>query len=197
MPGKTRASAALLLVGQLIGQAVPAALAQDAVRYFEENGVTYQEIRRSVPQLVWSTEYQNREQVIYRPEVTTELVDSHRSVPVPVTQYRWVTRIEGRWNPFVEPYVAYDWVPTTHWQYRAEPIKVPVTTTRWTTERRVVQVPVAQQRLAQREEIRRVPVAWAPRPVPSPQGYGGVARMESAPLRHGSTWQGGPPVIRR
>ena len=160
----------------------------DGVRYYEENGVTYRETRQTVQRPVWVTRYEQRQQTVYQPRVTTELRDSYRTYQVPITEYRWETRWHGRWNPFVRPYTTQEMVPVTRFECRTEATKVPVARTEWVPETRVVQVPVVTQQIVSDEVVRRVVVSVAP-PKLGPSNVGGVARLESDPPRQGTGWQ--------
>ncbi|MFV2066605.1 MAG: hypothetical protein ACC645_06455, partial [Pirellulales bacterium] len=97
------------------GAAIGSSFAE-GVRYYEENGVTWRETRHTVQRPVWVTRYEQREQTVYRPKVSTEYRDSYQTYQVPVTEYRWETRWHGRWNPFVRPYTTQAMVPVTRFE---------------------------------------------------------------------------------
>src|SRR6185312_877962 len=68
------------------------------------DGVKYRVTRvvgqRSLP----VTEYQSREQKVYRPQVTTEYQSYQQTYLTPVTQYQVVPHLRNWWNPFGEAY---------------------------------------------------------------------------------------------
>ena len=192
----TQGLAALVLVPML----ATAWAVADEVRYFEKDGITYQETRRVVQRPVVETRLESREQTVYREQIKTELRDSSRTVQVPVTEYRLTMCMVDRWNPFVQPSYVYKYVPVTRWEVRQETVRTPITQRELIPEKRTVQVPVTTQRLAQDEVITRVAIsAAAPRanatpldPAPAVAGaatgqVGGVARMESDPPRRSTT----------
>ena len=161
------------------------AVAQD-VRYYDQDGVTYRETRHVVQRPVSATEIQQREQVVYRQQVTTESHEQVRTVQTPVVEYQWVPRLHGRWNPFTQPYVVHEQVPVTHWETHTEIVTVPVTRSEWVPETRVVDVPIVTQRMANEEVISRVAVGPSPSTGSTVAGgvsIGGVARLDNDPPR--------------
>ena len=173
----------------------------EEVRYYEENGVTYQETVRTVQRPLVQTEWQQREKTVYRPEATTELRDTLRTYVTPVTQHEWVTRMHGRWNPFMTPYFTHHLVPVTRWEQRAEIVPTPVVETAWVAETRTVSVPVTTHRMAEEKVVRRVAVGTAPaarshvvrRPESVGTPIGGIA-LEGDPPRQG--WRPSETVLR-
>lgn len=153
------------------------------------DGVTYRVTQRSIP----TTEYQAREQKSYRPQVTTEYRSYSQTYVTPVTEYQWVARYRGWWNPFVQPYWSHELVPVTRWEARPGTVQVPVARTDWVEETRTVQVPVTTYRTVQdRYAISATPVAGAlaggglatsvaQRPI-------GGQQMTSDPPRDGGAW---------
>src|SRR5689334_23285582 len=99
----------------------------DEVRYFEKDGITYQETRRVVQRPVVETRLESREQTVYREQIKTELRDSSRVVQVPVTEYKLQMCMVDRWNPFVQPSYVYKYVPVTRWEMRQETVRTPIT----------------------------------------------------------------------
>lgn len=164
------------------------AAAQQDVRYFNQDGVTYRETRRLVQRPVTTTAIQQREQTVYRQQVTTEMREQVRTVQTPVVEYQWVPRLHGRWNPFMQPYVVHEQIPVTRWESRTEIVTIPVTRSEWAPETRVVEVPVVTQTLANEEIIVRSPVGATGSVVAGGTSVGGVARLDSDPPRAG--WQG-------
>jgi len=181
----------------------------DEVRYYERDGVTYCETRRTVQERVPQSRMEDRTQTVYREECTTEMRETTRVHRTPVTEYRWEAYWVGRWNPLVKPYLAYRYVPRTHWQERTEVVKVPVAIRRSVPETRTVRQPVAGWRTVQREVVSRVAVAGTPTatpltPIQAPAlarrgQIGGVSRVDGAPPRYGANtaWRASAPTIRR
>ena len=193
--------------------------ANETVRYYEKDGVTYRETRRVEQQPVVETRTETSNQTVYREESVTELRDTVRERWTPVTEYRWEAFWVNRWNPLAKPYMAYRYVPHTRWERSVDTVQTPVVCRRLVPEKRVVHVPVTRQRMVEREVISRVAVrstpaptvatrtttsaprvAWAPPsrtgqlvPVASYRGpVGGVARLdEKDPPREGTStaWQ--------
>jgi hypothetical protein len=162
----------------------------DEVRYFEQDGLTYKETRRVVQRPVNEIKYEQREQTVYRENLQTEVVETSRTYHHPVTEYRWVTVMKGRWNPLVQPYLTQQLIPIQSWQPREHIIRTPVQRRELIPEKRVVQVPVSTQRVAQEEVITRVVVGSAGNGAanvaagPSSMGsMGGVARLDNDPPR--------------
>ena len=180
------------------------------VRYCEQNGVTYRETRKRVQLPTAETRYEKRQETVYHDQYTTQMHDSHHTVLVPVTEYRWETRIHGWWNPFQSPSIAYHLVPRRRWEPRTETVRIPITTHQTIPETRTVHVPVTTLGFVEKEEVSRVavsPRATTPtslaRRATSPgsqysatisrgsssaagrEAVGGITRMESDPPRRG------------
>ena len=193
----------LVLVLALLSQV---ATAQN-VRYEERDGVRYQVSTRKVQRTVPVTEMQDRHQTVYTQQITTENLTSQQTYLTPITQYQTVSRLRGRWNPFITPYYTYDVRPVTTWQQSVANVQVPVSRTAWVPQTQTVQVPVTTYRTAEVEETTRVAMSQprtyaaaqplsstatiAARPsttVISSTPLGGVA-LENDPPRAGTGWQ--------
>ena len=180
---------------------VSAALAQDGVRYYQDGGVTYREVRRVVQRPVVETRLEQRQQTVYQPQYTTEVVPTTRTVYTPVTEYRWEPRWHNTWNPFSSPYVAYHLTPNTRWDARAEQSQQTVTRYNVVPQTQTVQVPVTTQRVVNEEIVSRMPVQGA---VPAGavttevarQTVGGISKLENDPPRD-SGWRSGQPAVSR
>ncbi len=73
------------------------ALFADEVRtYQDENGTTWRETRRMTRQPVTRTEWQDRQQTVYRQELRADTYSTWRPVCTPVTEHRWLSRLHGR-----------------------------------------------------------------------------------------------------
>jgi len=169
----------------------------DQVRYYEQDGVTYRETRQVVKRPVTETRMEQTTRTVYRQEQSCELQQTTRTWFSPVTQWCYEPYLAGRWNPLVQPYFAYRYVPRTRWEQQTEVVEMPVTCCRTVPETRTVQVPVTRRRMVTEEVIRRValgggnsvalePVPRASRPAAAGQQIGGLARLDGQdPPRHG------------
>lgn len=182
---------------------VSAAANADEVRYTEDNGRTYRETRRVVRHPVTDVVHQDVPRTVYREHARTELQDIQRVYQIPITEYRRESYWKGRWNPFVQPYLAERIVPYTRWESRAETVKLPITTRQLVAETQIDKVPVVQQRYVDEEIISRVPVGGAGGTAVVNSGVpstgtvvGGVARLDNDPPRQGSDQGWRPATIR-
>jgi hypothetical protein len=144
---------AMLICGVLSGVA-----GADEVRYYEQNGVTYRETRHKVSQPVPQTQLVDHPQTVYREKLDTQLVDTVRTYQVPVTEYRWETYMQGRWNPFVHPTMGWRQVPVTRWETRSDVVKVPYNRRQLVPETTTVRLPVTTMQTVEQEVITRVAV---------------------------------------
>ena len=168
----------LMMVATVATLGANLALAQ-TVTHETRDGITYRVTRTTVQRPVVQTEMQNRQQTVYRQVVTAETHDTYRTYQTPVTEYQWVTKMHGRWNPFVQPYYTQSYTPITRWQPRTEVVSVPVTRRQWVPETSTVQVPVTRVRMASEEITRSVVLNGSP--------VGGLAKLNNDPPRAG--WQ--------
>src|SRR3972149_6275588 len=144
--------------------------AGDQLRYYQQNGITYCETRRTIQRPVYETTMQQTTRTVYKEQYYTETKDVTQVCWYPVTNYRAETYWVGRWNPFVEPYLATEWIPQTCWQQQTQVIKTPVTCRRLVPEVQKVEVPVTTRKLVSEEVVvSRVAVSGpAPRTVAQP-----------------------------
>jgi len=156
-------------------------LAQD-VRHVERDGIVYRESRRVVQRPVAETQYETRNQTVWREEMVTDYHDQLRAVHTPVTEYRWKSCLRGRWNPFARPYVEPRLVPETRWETKYEVVQKPVTRRSLVPETRTVQVPVTKYKIAEEEVISRVAVG------PS-SNVGGIAKLDNDPPKQSTNWK--------
>lgn len=188
------------------------AMAQQAIKYERgADGVTYQVTTQKVDRLVPTTQMQTREEKTFEPQVTTQYQTYQQPVLQPVTQYRWVSRMKGRWNPFSDPYWTHNLEPVTTWQQATAAVTAPVSTTNWVEKKRTIQQPVVTYQKVQEEYTSRVAVNTPAAPVVpnslAPNAgataiatlpAGGVAiggqRMQSDPPRAGNAWQATSPT---
>ncbi|MBA3484842.1 MAG: hypothetical protein H0T51_23835 [Pirellulales bacterium] len=158
------ACAALLVLSAvtsrpLLGQEVKYEDGADGIRY----QVTRQVIQRQVPVQVMK----DQQQTTYRQQVTTENVQHQQVYNVPVTQYRIVSRLNGRWNPFVQPYWTHHYEPVTTWQQQVGTVQIPVTRVSVAPETHTVQVATTEYRTANEEVFRKVAVGAVPSAAPN------------------------------
>jgi hypothetical protein len=154
--------------------------AADEVRYYEENGVTYRETRRVVRRPISEVVSQPVDRTVYREQYQTDYQDTVRVYSVPVTEYRWESYWQGRWNPFVQPYLAQRLVPYTRWETRTEKVRVPVVRRELVAELRQEQASVVAQRYVDEELISRVavgPAAQHPAQLAQRPSHGGAASI--------------------
>ncbi len=182
---------------------VASAHGQD-VRYFDSGGVRYCEYRDKVRAPVADTVWEDRQETVYRQQLTTELRDSYSTVytPVVVPNYRPVWH--GRFNPFVQPYMTLESAPYTYWSPQTHATPVPVTSQQWVPETRTVKVPVRTLRFVEQDQVRVVAVGPAPQQAVPQQAasspglpLGGVSRLESDPPRVPSGFPASGGTIRR
>lgn len=174
----------------------------DGVRF----RVTRQVVQRSIP----TTEYQSREEKIYRPQVTTEYQNYQQTYLTPVTEYRMVPRLYNWWNPFGGAYWVNEYQPVTRWEARPATVQVPVAKTNWVAETRTVQVPVTTYRTVAGEYTQKEPIGLSPAnasPAPPSAQAPSVAsrpigsqQLQSDPPRSASPWAtsaSGDPYFRK
>lgn len=164
------------------------------------DGVTYRVTRNLVDRVVPQTQIETREEKTFQPQMTTRYQPTQQTYLTPVTQYRWVSRMKGRWNPFSKPYWTHQLEPFTHWESKQTTVQTPVTSTEWVEQRRVVQVPVTTYKKVKEEFTSRVamdgiaapPSTVEPRSL-SPDGR--ATSIASRPLSNigGQRLQSDPP----
>lgn len=162
------ACAALLVLSAVASRPL---LGQDVKYEDGADGLRYEIRRQTVQRQVPVTVMKDQQQTTYRQQVTTENVQHQQVYNVPVTQYRIVSRLNGRWNPFVQPYWTHHYEPVTTWQQQVGTVQIPVTRVSVAPETRTVQVAATEYRTANEEVVSRVAVgaassantAWASR----------------------------------
>ena len=169
--------------------------AQQTVRYYTENGVTYKEVRTTRSRPVLERRLESRERTVYREQYSTQTEPQLQTVHTPVTTYRW----QGRWhdvlNPFSPPYLGYHLVPQTHWESRVQQVNATVTRRELLPEKQVINVPVTTQRYVNDEVIHRTVISTPPGAgsvvpaVASRAAIGGISQVQSDPPREGSQWR--------
>lgn len=166
----------------------------DNVREYDENGLRYRETTRIVQRPVYETKMVEQTREIVQPTYTTDQVPTTRTVYLPITEYKPQPVMRGRWNPFIEPYYEYRYVPVTRWETRQETVNVPVVRQQNKTETQTVKVPVTQMRLANEEYVRREIIGRALGDVPAGGNpTGGAAASTAARTNYGGISLKDPP----
>ncbi len=173
--------------GWLLGLASCVAV-QGQTTYEQSGGVTYQVTR--TPKSIPVTTIQTQQHTTYQPQTTTQYKAYPHTFVTPVTQYQWVARQRGTWNPFAQPYWTTELQPVTTWQAQQGTVQVPTTKTDWVAQTHTTQVPIVTYQTVQDEHrvaVRAAPVGAAePTAVASrPETYGGT-QITSDPPRSGS-----------
>jgi hypothetical protein len=155
----------------------------DTTTVEDSGGVRWQVTRRNVQVPVTSTTSQQQTQ--YRQQLTTQTLQHQQVYTVPVTQYQLVSRLHGRWNPFVTPYWTHHYEPVTTWQQQTANVQIPVSTMAWVPETRTVQMPTTTYQTMVAES--RVPLQVLPGGAQSQQMLAGAGGAASAPASSGPT----------
>lgn len=132
------------------------------VSYVDEGGIRYQVTRQTVQRQLPVTEMRDQQQTWYRQQVTTDTLQQQRLYNVPVTQYQLVSRLHGRWNPFMTPYWTHHYEPVTTWTQQVGTVQIPVNRVAWAPETRTVQAPVTTYRTTNEEVVSRVAIGATP-----------------------------------
>lgn len=137
----TRSVLALLTVVLLASPVV----ADEERLVTDSNGQTWREVHRTVRHPQTQMQCVDQQQTYYQEKCDVTLCDTYRTYQAPVTEYRWESHWVGRFNPFVQPYLAQRLVPRTHWETRTEIVKVPVTQRSLVPVTRTVKVPITTE----------------------------------------------------
>ncbi len=155
---RARSTAAAVVMALL---ATPAALAQDPVRYYEENGIKYQETTQVTQRPITETRWVPHETTVQTPKLTTTMQPSVRTYQVPVTEHQWVPGWQRTWNVFAPPVLTYRLMPVTRWETRTETVQVPITKQEYVEQRHVQHVPITNTKIANETVVRRVAIGAA------------------------------------
>ncbi len=147
-------------------------------------GRWYQQEIRTVDQPVVRWEWKHIDQIVYRPQVVTELQPVSETVYVPQTRYVLTYKPKGTWNPLRTPVAAYEYVPQTTWVPQTRVSNRPVTTPKWVAKQEKVAVPqlvqstVKAQQRAQTEipAPALISAASSPAPISLPNTLGLAVR---------------------
>lgn len=178
--------------------AVPAG-ADETRTVTDANGQTWREVHRTIQQPVTETQCLERQRVVYQETCDVQMCDTVRTYTVPVTEYRWESYWKGRYNPFVQPYLAQRLVPYTRWETRTEAVKVPVTRRQVLPVTQTVKMPYTTQRIenhdvvVSRQLISPNPTAVAVSPaLPQIGGIQNMAARDRQPPKIGASPAGLP-----
>ncbi len=132
----------VLVVATIVTASV-SATAESRPGYYSDpdTGIVYRQVTRSVERPVVETKMETKEQTVFRPETVKETRPESHTIYTPVTEYHWQPQLQGRWNPFRQPTIAYKQVPKTHWQARNQVVNRTETRTQWVPETRTIEVP--------------------------------------------------------
>ena len=127
-------------------------------------GDLYRRTTRIVNRPVVDERIEREERTVYRPETTKETRPEVKTTYLPVTEVNWVPYLQGRWNLFRQPTVAYRRVPQTHWERRSEVVNRTTMQTRWVAETRTVETPhrIVRHEPTLQTDVRLVARAKAP-----------------------------------
>lgn len=175
--------------------------AQVTTRTYEENGVTWRETKQVQNTLQPVTEMQTRQSTVLQPQTVTQVQSYQQTYVTPVTEYRWVARRRGVFNPFVQPYWTHQLEPVTRWETKAATVQVPTTQTTWVPVQQTTQVPVVTYKSVPQETTHRVaiatpsttsPIATPPNTAVASVPIGGQ-QLQSDPPRNASNWSSTSP----
>lgn len=160
----------------------------------DANGVQWRVTKSVVQRSVPTTEYQPREQKVYHPQVTTDYQTYQQMYATPVTEYRWVSRMHGWWNPLGQPYWTTNLEPFTRWETRPGTVQVPTARTDWVETTQTTTVPVTTYHTVAEETLVRTQLPGPATSSPAPSGATAIAsrplsqQLQSDPPRYGSQW---------
>lgn len=106
-----------------------------------QTGDLYRKTTRIVQRPIIEERIEREERTVYRPETIKETRPEYKTTYLPVTKDKWVPYMQGRWNLFRQPTVAYRKIPQTRWEARSEVVQRTTTKTRWIAEKRTIETP--------------------------------------------------------
>jgi hypothetical protein len=168
-----------VLYSALLGLSASGIARADDVKFYEQNGVTYQETHQVVQRPLSETHYQDQQRTVYVEQYKTQNQPVQQTFQTPVTVYTMETYWVNRWNPFSEPYQAYRYVPHTHWETRVQTVQVPTVVREIVPQQQTIKTPVTTQRVVAEEHISRVPVAMRPGTSTDPFAQGATTVTQS------------------
>ena len=130
-----------------------AATADETRTVTDANGQTWNEVHRTISHPQTQTQCVDQPQTYYQEKCDVQTYDSYRTYQAPVTEYVWESYWVGRFNPFVQPYLAQRLVPRTRWETRTEVVKVPVVQRSLVPVTRMVRVPVTTETVVNQDIV--------------------------------------------
>lgn len=168
-------------------------------RYYQEQGITYQDVPVVVKHPVREVRVESRPYTTYREQWRTDVQQVPQPYYEPVSSWVWVPRVHGWARPFQEPTVTWEVEPRYDWRLKSAQIPVARTYREYIPQTQMVQVPIAQLRFEERTEMRRVAVREAPANLaaspPSPGAAPGPAPPNAISLPAGSPWTAAPTFV--
>lgn len=132
---------------------VSMAAADETRTVTDANGQTWNEVHRTISHPQTQTQCVDQPQTYYQEKCDVQTYDSYRTYSVPVTEYHLESYWVGRFNPFVQPYLAQRFVPRTRWETRTELVKVPVVQRSLVPVTRMVRVPVTTEKVVNQDIV--------------------------------------------
>lgn len=129
------------------------ALADDVRTVTDANGQTWNEVHRTISHPQTQTQCVEQPQTYYQEQSQVVTHDTYRTYQVPVTEYHLESYWVGRFNPFVQPYMAQRLVPRTRWETRTELVKVPIVHRNLVPVTRMVRVPVTTESVVNQDIV--------------------------------------------
>lgn len=129
------------------------AAADDVRTVTDANGQTWNEVHRTISHPQTQTQCVEQPQTYYQEQCQVTNYDTYRTYQVPVTEYHLESYWVGRFNPFVQPYMAQRFVPRTRWETRTELVKVPVVQRNMVPVTRMVRVPVTTETVVNQDIV--------------------------------------------
>lgn len=161
-----------------------ALLAEDTPGYYTnpDTGIVYRQVIRTIERPIVEHKMTEQQHTVYQPKTVVETRPTTRRTYTPVTEFRLTPHVEGRWNPFRQPTVAYHHVPETHWQARDEVISETTTQVQWEAVTQTIQVPQRLTRMTHERKVDFEPVGRVA-PTPSSSLASNVSPEVAAKLR--------------
>ena len=189
-PRFTRVLAAFAATSTFLAMQVANAQSQPGYYTDPETGIVYRQVTKTIEKPIVETKVEKREQTVYRPQTITEKRPEQRTVYTPVVEYQWEPRLQGRWNPFKQPTIAYHHVPRAHWESHNEVVERTNTRTEWVAENRTVEVPQRVVRMETAQKVEYEPVGRvAPQQADPPNSAESAIASRLRPLDSGTRVQ--------
>lgn len=132
---------------------VATAAADETRTVTDASGQTWNEVHRTISHPQTQTQCVDQPQTYYQEKCEVQSYETYRTYQVPVTEYHLESYWVGRYNPFVQPYMAQRLVPRTRWETRTELVKVPVVQRSLVPVTRMVKVPVTTEKVVNQDIV--------------------------------------------